>query len=150
MSQESNKPSHDSGQSQGKKAGDSGGLIRRRSPWAGTYESIKYISGLSRSKFRSSDKITEVLAAVSLLGLGLLIFMPSTFLRLPLALFCDTIFSICVIFFITNRLGIMTSLSERQAILVWDVILVSLLLGALIAVNVMMVASHLRQMPGMY
>ena len=122
-------------------------LRRRRPAWASSYTALKYISALPRENFRKSDKITDVLVLVCVLFAAMLIFFPPNLLKSPIILLADFAFVAIIISFIMKRLGILITLSQRQAVLVWDIVVGSLLLGVLLTFNMMLFILYMTRSP---
>ncbi len=110
----------------------------RRPIWIGTYLAIKHIASLPRKNFRTSDRVSDILVLSCLVCALLLIFIPSTLLKLPVVLVIDTVFITVVLYFVMKRMGIILTLPDRQAVLVGDIIVGALLLGMLISINVIL------------
>lgn len=114
------------------------GISQRRSRWLSSWAALKYINSLYKTdevKVRESDKTTNLLLSLAILGIAVLIFCPIALARGPLALVCDLLFAATVISYIANRLGILSTLSPRQAVLVWEVCIGMAIFAVLIAVN---------------
>jgi hypothetical protein len=112
-------------------------LKKRRSVFASTCTSLKYIGSLPRKQYRQSDRFSDLLVLVCLLCALMLIILPPPLVRPPIVAVADLVFLAAIIFFIMNRIGILITLSERQAVLVWDIVVGSLLLGILLSFNAM-------------
>jgi len=155
MSKESNEPEkiNESGHAQSPEGDNAppakAPQMKRRASWTSSYAAIKYVSSIPRKRFRYSDKVTDILAGVLILLCTLLIFVPIDLLKLPLTLLCDVLFTLTIVFYIMNRLGILTTLSERQAVLVWDMVLGAFLLGILAIINLSLFVNFIRQIPNL-
>ncbi len=112
-------------------------LIQRRSMLKGTCAFLQYIGSLPRKEYRKGDKVSDLLVLVCLLFAVMLITLPSALVRPPVVALADLVFLAVIVFFIMSRMGILITLSERQAILVWDIIVGALLLGMLLSFNAM-------------
>ncbi|PWT94906.1 MAG: hypothetical protein C5B53_12190 [Candidatus Melainabacteria bacterium] len=121
---------------------------RRQSTWAACYEALNYVLGIERSKLRTADKTTDILLGLAILSIVLLSFAPSEAWQVPLAFGCDVICLIVVLSFLGNRMGILRTLSQKQAVLVWDIVMGALILGVLVAVNSMLFIRTLLHVPG--
>ena len=102
---------------------------RRRPALAASWSAINYVSRLSRAKLRQRDKSTDALVAIVVVSLIILSFAPVTVWQLPIALGCAAICVITALWYLANRLGILSTLPERQAILVWDIAIGMFILG---------------------
>jgi len=121
-------------------------FVNRQNLLGSTIKACKYITVLPGKRFRNSDRVTDILAAVSILLLLVVIIMPSGSFQLPLIILCDVLFLLTVIIFTLNRFGILTALSERQFILVWDIILGAFLLGILFSANYALILNYMRNL----
>jgi hypothetical protein len=65
-----------------------------------------------------------------------LVFQPLARIRLPLAILCDLLVGIMIFLYLTNRLGILIILSPREALLSWQLIVVSCVFGIFLTVNI--------------
>jgi hypothetical protein len=123
--------------------------FQRASSWKSSLAAIK-LSMLPREKFRTGDKITEYLTALSLATLAFLVFAPTQTFKPQLALLCDALFVTTIVCFIAGRLGVLNNISQRFAVLVWDVILGFFLLGVVLTVNMVVLLIQLRQISGQF
>jgi len=128
-------------------AGKNPNFKNRRSALDSSYTALKYVSGLPRDKFRKSDRVTDIIIFVCLLFAAVLIFVPTSILRPPLLLSLDIIILMTTIFFIAKRLGILITLSERQAVLVWDIVVATLVLGILLCINALLFINYVTHIP---
>ena len=112
-------------------------LQRRNSAWVNAVQSLHYIGSLERNHHRKSDKISDVLVLICLMFALMLITLPSSLVGPTVVAAADTVFFAAVLFFIINRMGILLTLTQRQAVLVSDIIVGALLLGMLLSFNAM-------------
>lgn len=108
---------------------------RRKTIWSASAEAINYIYKLPRGKLRLIDRTSDLLLALAILLIGLLSFAPAVSWQIPLAVVCDIVCVVAVVAFLASRLGILRTLSDKQAVLVWDIVIGVLVLGVLIAIN---------------
>ncbi len=94
---------------------------------------------------RFSDYVTIGLVVVCILSLvaAVILPVPPGLRLLPLVF---TVFA--VIFYIVNRLGIILSLTQRQALLVWQILIAAFWLGVTSAMLVMMSCVYLFSQSG--
>jgi hypothetical protein len=115
-------------------------LVKRRPRLASSLAALQYISSISRDNYvhlRVSDRLTSVtLLLASILAVLSLVFHPLAKIRLPLAILCDVLVGIMILLYLTNRLGILIILSPREALLTWQLIVVSCVFGIFLAVNI--------------
>jgi hypothetical protein len=121
---------------------------RRQSAWASSYDALNYVLGIERTKLRTADKTTDILLGLAIMSVVLLSFAPSETWQVPLAFGCDIVCLAVVLAFMGNRMGILKTLSPKQAVLVWDIIMGALILGVLVAVNSMLFIKTLLHVPG--
>ena len=96
--------------------------IERRARWSSAFQAIEYVNAQSRDRLRESDKKTNALLIATLAVVALLFLTPPDYLPY-MVLICDLLFGATLLVFILNRLGILGTLSPRQVVLVWDLIL---------------------------
>src|SRR5262249_13916612 len=106
---------------------------RRRPPWKSTWEAAVYLAGLPRAKARKSDKISAAILFIGMFSFTALLIMPNPNFVLYMAsdLFCGL--GICM--FLLNRFGIIGTLGERQAPLIWDLMLCMFMFGMFFVIN---------------
>ncbi len=134
-------------------------MIQRRSMWQSSLAALRYVSSVSHDdevKVRDSDKATSLfLLIVCIFALLTLILpqlassnQPSTLLlflrwmdsqRVPIALTADVLVGIAILRYVANRFGIMTTLTPRQALLCWHLMLGASLLGIFMSINLALV-----------
>ncbi len=112
---------------------------KRRSIWVSSCESLAYLSGLSRKALRQRDRVSDIL-----LGLIIMLMIPVSLAPwqkngLLLAVLCDFACLAMVIWFVANRLGILGTLTDKQAVLIWDIALGIFILGILFCINVALI-----------
>lgn len=107
----------------------------RQSIWSTSYQAIKRVTSLPRTKLRLVDKTTDILLAVSIVLVVLLSSIPCHGWQTVVAVGCDALCIIAVIFFLADRLGILNTLPDRQSVLVWDLAVGALIFGILITIN---------------
>jgi hypothetical protein len=111
----------------------------RRSRWATSLDALRYVNSLSRDdyvKVRESDRATSILLLIgSILTVISLVFKPLAAHRLSLVLFCDVLVFFTLLFYVANRFGIVRTLTPRQALLTWQLIMGGIFLGIFITIN---------------
>ena len=123
----------------------SGTYPKRRSSWQSGWDALVYILKLSKRsdlKIRHSDRVTELslLAATTAAILCLLLHKLSGG-SLEIMLLCDFFLGVSLIIYVFNRLGILTALPARQAMLTWQLIQSFTFVGIFIAINAAIVLS---------
>jgi uncharacterized membrane protein len=102
---------------------DGTSTTQRRNPWQSSGAAIKYVIDLGQRKdiqFRSTDRVTTYLLMAA--GFCWVALMMCPFAIVPLAVACDALFVAAVIYYIANRLGIITTLPPRTAALITELI----------------------------
>jgi hypothetical protein len=117
--------------------GSAENLTEGRSLLDSAYATLQYIGSLPRQQFRKSDKVSDLLVLVCLLFAVMLITLPPQLLKPPVVTLADFVFLAVIVFFILSRLGILVTLTQRQAVLVWDIVIGTFLLGILLCFNAM-------------
>lgn len=116
-----------------------GTLAQRRSRWESSAAAIRYISSLTRDdevRVRDSDRATTIfLLLSSILTVLSLVVKPFAGLRLQLVLVCDLLVGVMLIFYLANRFGIINTLTPRQALLTWQLMMGSAFLGIFMTIN---------------
>jgi hypothetical protein len=117
---------------------DSESFPPRRGGFRNVFSALRHVNDASSTesvKQRISDYVTIGLVVVCILSLvaAVALPVPAGLKLLPL------IFTIgAVVFYIINRLGIIVSLSSRQALIVWQILIAAFWLGVTSAMFVMM------------
>lgn len=119
------------------------GHIQRRSQWRSSLDALAYINHLSRQpqlKIRDTDRTTglAVLLASIATILCLLLHQLSG-VSLQLTLLCDFFLGISLIIYVFNRLGILTGMTPRQAMLAWQLIKAFCFVGVFVTVNLALI-----------
>ncbi len=118
------------------------GIPPRRSAFHNFFKALEHINDASVSenvKQRFSDYVTIGIVILCILSLLMAVSfpVPMSVRLLPL------LFTIgAVIFYIINRLGIMISLTPRQALIVWQILVAGFWLGVTSAMLVMLVVIY--------
>ncbi len=104
---------------------------------------LKHISQASVAEAvrqRFSDYVTIGLVVVCILSLVAAVVLP-----VPVGLrLLPLVFTVgAVIFYIVNRLGIILSLTQRQALLVWQIMIAAFWLGVTSAMLIMMLCAYM-------
>jgi hypothetical protein len=119
------------------------GIAARRSRWESSFAAIRYINSLGRDeevKVRDSDRATTIfLLLASILTVLSLVIKPFAGMRLQFVLICDLLVGVMLIFYLANRFGIINTLTPRQALLTWQLIMGSAFLGIFMTINLAVV-----------
>lgn len=128
-------------------------MVKRRSRWQSSLAALRYVSSVAQDaevKVRDSDKATSMALLVVCLATFVLLLFPliaSTWpqlapiepilvsQQLPFLFICDILVGAVLLFYVANRFGIVTTLTPRQAVLTWQLMLGTALLGIHMAIN---------------
>ncbi len=114
-------------------------IIKRRSRWQSSLAAMRYIDGISKDhevKLRDTDRATSLALLVVCVFACLSMFLPQLSAhRLPLVGAADVLLGMTLMTHVANRFGIVTTLTPRQAVLVWQLMMGASLLGVFMAIN---------------
>lgn len=129
------------------KVSAAGHLIgNRRSRWRSSYEAFQYLAETYAKedvKTRYSDKVTNICLLISIaLATGWVLYPTiGIALSIPLELCLAT----SIVFYICNRFGVLSTLNQRQAVLVTELLAAVFLFAVLVTVNFELATSWLRE-----
>ncbi|CAN5247875.1 hypothetical protein BH11CYA1_BH11CYA1_05640 [soil metagenome] len=116
------------------------GAAQRRSPWQSSMAAIQYIGQASATdevQVRTSDRVTVVALLVCCIAEVLsLVYTPMASMRLAFIAISDVVLAVAVTMFLVYRLGILSSLGKRQALICWQLMMGCIFLGIFLCVNV--------------
>lgn len=114
-------------------------IVKRRSRWQSSLAAIRYIDGISKDnevKLRDTDRATSLALLVVCIFACLSMFLPQLSAhRVPLVGAADVLLGCTLLTHVANRLGIVTTLTPRQAVLVWQLMMGASLIGVFMAIN---------------
>lgn len=115
-------------------------ISKRRSPWQSSAAAWRYVQDAASTdtiQLRTSDRVTilALLFCVILLVLPFC-FSPLSGMRLPTIILSDIVLAICAVLFLIYRLGILCSLTPRQALVCWQLMLGCVFWGIFLCINV--------------
>jgi hypothetical protein len=116
-------------------------MIKRRSRWQSSLAAVRYVSSVSRDnevRIRDTDRATSIALLITCIAALLALVLPFDWLsqhRVPFVLAADVLVGVSLLMYVANRFGIVTTLTPRQALLTWQLMLGSSLLGIFMAVN---------------
>jgi len=117
----------------------------RRNSWDSSIDALAYIYGLLRKpelQIRQSDRITGFALLLATTGTILCLLLRNmTGLNLKIMMLCDFFLGVSLIIYVFNRLGILTALPPRQALLTWQLIQAFTYVGVFIAINAALILS---------
>jgi hypothetical protein len=123
------------------------GIIKRRSRWQSSLAALRYVDSITKDDkvgLRDSDKATTLaLVVVSIFAFLSLIVPTLEEHRLPLVFAADVLMGTALTMYVANRFGIVTTLTPRQALLVWHLMLGSSLLGIFMAINLALLIGYI-------
>jgi hypothetical protein len=122
-------------------------VFPKRTPFANFFQALKHINDASVSenvRQRFSDYVTIGLVILCILSLlaAVSIQVPTGVRLLPLLLTIGA-----VVFYIINRLGIMVSLTHRQALIVWQILVAGFWLGVTSSMLIMLLVMYFFSRP---
>jgi RsiW-degrading membrane proteinase PrsW (M82 family) len=122
-------------------------VINRRSRWASSLAALRYVTSVSLDnevKTRDSDRATAIALLVICAGALIALVMPQAEShRVAFALAADVVVGFAVLMYVANRFGIVTTFHPRQALLTWQLMLGSALLGIFLTINLALIIAEL-------
>ncbi len=114
-------------------------IIKRRSRWQSSLAALRYIDGITKDhevKLRDTDRATSLALLVVCVFACISMFVPQlSSHRIPLVGAADVLLGLTLLTHVANRFGILTTLTPRQAVLVWQLMMGSSLIGVFMAIN---------------
>jgi len=136
---ETNTPSSVAEISAGSGEAVAGNYIQRRSQWRSSLDALVYIFQLYRKpevQVRETDKVTGVAVLFATIAtFSCLLLHRMSGVGMQLTLLCDFFLGLSLTIYICNRLGILTGMQPRQAMLAWQLIKAFCFVGVFITVN---------------
>lgn len=116
-----------------------GGIVQRRSRWYSSLAALRYVNSLSKDddvKVRDSDRATSISLLIGAICTIVSLVVPQLAPhRVPLVLACDALVGVMLLFYVANRFGILNTLSPRQALLTWQLLMGATFLGIFMTIN---------------
>lgn len=116
------------------------GAAQRRSPWQSSMAAIQYVGQASATdevQVRTSDRVTVIALLLCCIAEVLsLVYTPMASMRLAFIAISDIVLAVAVTMFLVYRLGILSSLGKRQALICWQLMMGCIFLGIFLCVNV--------------
>jgi hypothetical protein len=116
------------------------GASQRRSPWESSAAAIKYVGQASATdevQVRTSDRVTVIALLICCIAEVLsLVYTPMANMRVAFIVISDIVLAVAVTMFLVYRLGILSSLGKRQALICWQLMMGCVFLGIFLCVNV--------------
>jgi hypothetical protein len=124
-------------------------VINRRSRWLSSIAALKYVGSISKDddiKVRDSDRATAIaLLICCVAALSCLLVPQLESHRVDFVLAADALVGLALLMYVANRFGIVTTFAPRQALLTWQLMLGSSLLGIFITINLALFLAYLLQ-----
>ncbi|MBS2004665.1 MAG: hypothetical protein U0103_27960 [Candidatus Obscuribacterales bacterium] len=108
----------------------------RSSRWSTSGEALQHIAKAfsnTKLKVRTADKVTLGLLLASTVMAVVVVLFPQ--FAYTTALLCDIFFALTIIFFITQRLGIVTTFNDKQTVFATELMFGFLIAGIFIVIN---------------
>jgi hypothetical protein len=116
-----------------------GGIVQRRSRWYSSLAALRYVNSLSKDddvRVRDSDRATSISLLIGAIFTVISLIVPQLAPhRVPLVLACDALVGVMLLFYVANRFGILNTLSPRQALLTWQLLMGATFLGIFMTIN---------------
>jgi hypothetical protein len=116
-----------------------GGIVQRRSRWYSSLAALRYVNSLSKDddvRVRDSDRATSISLLIGAIFTVISLIVPQLAPhRVPLVLACDALVGVMLLFYVANRFGILNTLSPRQALLTWQLLIGATFLGIFMTIN---------------
>ena len=124
-------------------------VINRRSRWLSSIAALKYVGSISKDddiKVRDSDRATAIaLLVMCVVALSSLLVPQLESHRVDFVLIADVLVGLALVMYVANRFGIVTTFAPRQALLTWQLMLGSSLLGIFATINLALFLAYLLQ-----
>lgn len=118
-------------------------VINRRSRWMSSLAALRYVSSVAKDheiKVRDSDRATAIALLVCCAGALICLLIPQLEMhRINFVLAADALVGLALFMYVANRFGIVTTFHPRQALLTWQLMLGSSLLGIFLTINLALV-----------
>lgn len=122
-------------------------VINRRSRWGSSLAALVYVSSVQKDeeiKVRDSDKATAISLLLCCAGALVCIMVPGfENFKTTFILAADALVGLSLLMYVANRFGIVTTFAPRQALLTWQLMLGSSLLGIFMTINLALIIATL-------
>lgn len=124
-------------------------VVNRRSRWASSIAALAYVKSVEKDegiKVRDSDKATAISLLFCCFGALVCLVVPGFEAhRVTFIVATDLLVGLSLLMYVANRFGIVTTFQPRQALLTWQLMLGSSLLGIFVTVNLaLIIATFIR------
>lgn len=124
-------------------------VVNRRSRWLSSLSALKYVGTVAKDediKVRDSDRATAIaLLACCFAALSCLLIPQLENHRIGFVLAADALVGLSLLMYVANRFGIVTTFQPRQALLTWQLMLGSSLLGIFFTINLALILAFCLQ-----
>lgn len=118
-------------------------VINRRTRWGSSFAALRYVSSVQKDeeiKVRDSDKATAISLLLCCAGALVCLVVPGFEAhRVTFVLAADALVGLSLLMYVANRFGIVTTFQPRQALLTWQLMLGSSLLGIFLTINLALI-----------
>jgi len=116
-----------------------GDISMRRSPWKSSLAAIRYVQEAAKTdhvQIRTSDRLTIIALLFFCIAEVLsLVYSPLHGLRFAFMCCCDFILGTCILLFLIYRVGILSALNTRLALICWQMMMGCIFLGIFLCLN---------------
>lgn len=124
-------------------------VINRRSRWLSSLAALRYVGSVAKDdeiKVRDSDRATAIaLLICCFAALSCLLVPQLEAHRIDFVLAADALVGLALLMYVANRFGIVTTFAPRQALLTWQLMLGSSLLGIFLTINLALILAAVLQ-----
>jgi len=124
-----------------------GDISMRRSPWKSSMAAIHYVQQAARTdhvQIRTSDRLTIIALLFFCIAEVLsLVYTPLHGFRFAFMCCCDVILGTCVVLFLIYRIGILSALNTRLALICWQMMMGCVFLGIFLCLNAIFAIAYL-------
>jgi hypothetical protein len=124
-------------------------VINRRSRWLSSLSALRYVGSVAKDediKVRDSDRATAIaLLICCFAALACLLIPQLEAHRIGFVLAADALVGFSLLMYVANRFGIVTTFAPRQALLTWQLMLGSSLLGIFMTINLALLLAVVLQ-----
>jgi hypothetical protein len=129
-------------------AGDAS-VINRRTRWGSSLAAWRYVNSVQKDeeiKVRDSDKATAISLLLCCVGALICLLIPALEAhRNTFVLAADGLVGLSLLMYVANRFGIVTTFLPRQALLTWQLMTGSFLLGIFLTINLALIIATVIQ-----
>ncbi|MBY0358386.1 MAG: hypothetical protein K2W82_10335 [Candidatus Obscuribacterales bacterium] len=120
-------------------------VINRRSRWVSSLAALRYVNSIQKNnivKVRDTDKVTTISLVLCCVATLVCLIVPQLERhRVSFVLAADIFVGISLLTYVANRFGILTTFQPRQALLTWQLMLGTSLLGIFFTINLALLIS---------